>query len=281
VPEAIEQGERVAEEERRRIGLGMLPLRNAADLMTSQRIRVFATNLPDGFSGLFVRDEGGGTGILINSRLGRVLSQFAILQSYAHAVFEGDAVIRASKRSNASELRSKRANAFVTAFLLPERALRDFIQSLGKGYPSRKLYSLFEGTSEPLRAERRSLPGSQEFTYLDLAWIAETFGATYGTTVSRLLSLGILSESDTHELLSAKRRRAAEQFAAVVGGVDPEDGAESLERNFRLKAEILHLAIECYRRDLITKDRFASIGERLQLPELSTTRLFELAQAAR
>lgn len=280
VPEAIEQGERVADEERRRIGLGTLPLRNAADLMSSQRIRVLAARLPDGFSGLFVRGDGGGTAILINSRLGRALSQFAILQSYAHAVFEADAVIRVSKRSNAGELRSKRANAFVTAFLLPEKGVRDFIQSLGKGHSSRKLYSLFEGTTEPHRAERRSAPGSQEITYLDIAWMAETFGASYGATVSRLLSLGMLSDSESRELLSTKRRQAAERFAAV-GSVDREDGAEFLEGNFRVKAEILHLAIECYRRDLITKDRFLNIGERLQLPDLSTTKLFELAQAAR
>src|SRR6185295_1021067 len=135
---------RAAEEERRRIGLGALPLGNAADLMSSQRIRVFATDLPDGFSGVFVRPESGGTAILVNSRLGRVWSQYAILQSYAHAVFEGDAVIRATKRSNAGELRSKRANAFVTAFLLPETGICDFVESLGKGHPSRRVYSVFD-----------------------------------------------------------------------------------------------------------------------------------------
>lgn len=280
-PEALEQAERVAEEERRRIGLGVLPLGDAVDLMSSQRIRVFATNLPDGFSGLFVRHECGGTAILINSRLDRALSQFAILQSYAHSVFEGDAFIRVSKRGNAGELRSKRANAFVTAFLLPERGVRDVIQSLGKGYPSRKLYSLVDGTDEPLRVERRSVPGSQVLTYLDVAEVATRFGATYSATVFRLLSLGLISDVESRELLSAKRRRAAEQFSAIFGDLDPQGPGDLLERRFRLRAEVLHLAIECYRRDLITKDRFVNIGERLRLPDLSTARLFEFAQAAR
>jgi hypothetical protein len=75
------------------------------------------------------------------------------------------------------------------------------------------------------------------------------FGATYSATVSRLLSLGMISESESRELLSGKCRRAAEQFSAVAGRVVAEDGAEFLEPRFRLKAEILRLAIECYRCD--------------------------------
>ena len=89
---------------------------------------------------------------------------------------------------------AKRANAFVTAFLLPERGVRDVIQSLGKGYPSRKLYWLVDGTDEPRRVERRSVPGSQVLTYLDVAEVATRFGATYSATVSRLLSLGLISD---------------------------------------------------------------------------------------
>jgi transcriptional regulator with XRE-family HTH domain len=281
VPEAVRQGERAAEEERRRVGLGALPLGNAADLTLSQRIRVLAIDLPDGFSGMFVRHESGRTAILINSRLGRAWSQYAILQSYAHAVFEGDAVIRATKRSNAGELRSKRANAFVTALLLPETGVRDFIESIGKGYPSRKVYSVFDETDEPVRAERRSSPGSQFITFLDVAEIAARFGAPYGATVARLLSLGMISESENRALLSPKRRKAAEQVAAVVPDGDPDGAMDPSRRSFRLKREILHFAIECYRRGLIEKERLVEIGQRLQLPELSTTRLLELAQAAR
>src|SRR5262249_11187682 len=154
------------------------------------------------------------------SRLGRVWTQYAVLQSYAHAVFEGDAVIRPTKRSNAGELLSKRANAFVGAFLLPETGMRDFLESMGKGYPSRKVYSVFDETDEPVRAERRSSPGSQVITYLDVAEIAARFGAPYGAAVARLLSLGLISESENHGLLSAKRRRAVDQFSVVAGDAE-------------------------------------------------------------
>src|SRR5438132_1087505 len=97
----------------------------------------------------------------------------------------------------------------------------------------------------------------------------------------RLLSLGIISDSDSTALLSAKRQRAAEQWSAVADDADLGRGAELLEHGFQLKAEILHLAIECYRRDLIKKDRFVTIAERLQVPELPKARILELAQAAR
>ena len=118
-------------------------------------------------------------------------------------------------------------------------------------------------------------------TCVDVAAIAERFGASYRGTVMRLLSLGIISDSDSSELLSAKRQRAAEQWRGVADNADPGRGADRLEHGLQLKAEILRLAIECYRRDLIKKDRLVAIAERLQLPELPKAGILELAQAAR
>jgi hypothetical protein len=203
------------------------------------------------------------------------------MQSYAHALFDGDMVIKTTQPGEGLDLRTIRAVGFVVGFLLPPEGVRAYVQNLGKGQPSRKLESVFDGTHEPIRAERRSAPGSQLITYLDVAEISARFGADYVATVMRLLSLGIVSDSESRDLLSARRKRAAEQWSGIVGGLDLEGDGELLERSFRLKAEILHLAVEAYRRELITKDRFVNIGERLQLPELSTTKLFEIAQAAR
>ena len=46
-------------------------------------------------------------------------------------------------------------------------------------------------------------------------------------------------------------------------------------------SDVLHLAIECDRRQLITKDKLAEIGGMLQLAALSKAKLLELAEAAR
>lgn len=279
--EALEQGHRAAEEERRRMGLGALPLGNAADLVSSLRIRVYGTILPDDFLAVFVRHECGGAAILINSKLARFVSRFVILQSYAHALFDGDMVIKASRPGEARDLRTTRAVGFVVAFLLPQEGIRTHVQNLGKGQPSRRFESVSDGIHEPIRTERRAPPGSQVITYVDVAEVSVRFGVDYVATVMRLLSLGIVSDSESRDLLSARRQRVADQWSTVVGDVDRDGGAELLERSFRLKAEVLHLAIEAYRRELITKDRFVNIAERLRIPQLSTTRLFELAQAAR
>jgi hypothetical protein len=74
-------------------------------------------------------------------------------------------------------------------------------------------------------------------------------------------------------------QRAAEQFLAltparVESGVVPE-------AHSGLKADVLHLSIECYRRGLIKRDRLGAITEMLQLPDLPKAKLLELAEAAR
>lgn len=279
--EAVEQGEVAAEEERRRMGFGALPLGRVADLISPLRIRVHETVLPNEFMAVFVRHEDFGAAILLNSTLARFAKRFVLLQSYAHALLDGDMVIKATRRGEARDLRTTRAVAFVVAILLPQEGIRAYVQSLGKGQPSRKVESVFDGTHEPIRTERRSPPGSQLITSLDVADISGRFGVDYVATVMRLLSLGMISDSESSDLLSARRKRAADQWSAVVGDLDLQGDSEPLERSFRLKAEILHLGIEAYRRELITKDRFVDLGQRLQIPELSTAKLFELVQAAR
>jgi transcriptional regulator with XRE-family HTH domain/Zn-dependent peptidase ImmA (M78 family) len=278
--EALEQGQRAAEEERRRIGIGAMPLGHVADLISPLRMRACETVLPNSFMAVFVRHECGGAAILLNSDVSRSIKRFVIVQSYAHALFDGDMVIKAARPGDAKDLRTTRAIGFAVAFLLPQEGVRAHVQSLGKGQASRKLESVFDGTHEPIRTERRSAAGSQLITCLDVADISARFGADYVATVMRLLSLGLISDSESRDLLSAKRQQAASQWSTLVGDVDLGSD-EPMERSFGLKAEILHLAVEAYRRELITKDRFVNIGERLQLPAFPTTKLLEFARAAR
>jgi Zn-dependent peptidase ImmA (M78 family) len=278
--EALEQGQRAAEEERRRIGIGAMPLGHVADLISPLRVRACETVLPNSFMAVFVRHECGAA-ILLNADVSRSIKRFVIVQSYAHALFDGDMVIKATRPGEAMDLRTTRAIGFAVAFLLPQEGVRAHVQSLGKGQASRKLESVFDGTHEPIRTERRSPAGSQLITCLDVADISARFGADYVATVMRLLSLGLISDSESRDLLSAKRQQAASQWSTLVADVDLGADDELLERSFRLKAEILHLAVEAYRRELITKDRFVNIGERLQLPAFPTTKLLEFARAAR
>jgi hypothetical protein len=104
--------------------------------------------------------------------------------------------------------------------------------------------------------------------------------------VFRLLGLGIITEADTKALLDEKRRAAAGRFEALFGAEPQAGRARSLgtvepSEALDLKAEVAHLAVEAYRRQVIKKDRLGSLAKQLSLPELSEAKLLELAEAAR
>jgi Zn-dependent peptidase ImmA (M78 family) len=204
---------------------------------------------------------------------------------YAHALL--DRMVSVTKRENSDELTEKRANAFAAAFLMPRLGLEETVAALSKGFPSRRTHVVFDlATGEAARAEVRSTAGSQVVTYQDIATVGRKFGAPYGAVVFRLLSLGMIADADTKNLLDDKRRAAAGRFEALFSR-DPQAGrARSIasvepSEALDLKAEVVHLAVEAYRRSVIKKDRLGSLAERLSLPELSEAKLFELAEAAR
>jgi hypothetical protein len=80
-------------------------------------------------------------------------------------------------------------------------------------------------------------------------------------------------------LLGTKVQRAAEQCLALT---TPQAApGDLLEDRSGLKADVLHLSIECHRRGLIKRDRLGAIAQVLQLPDLSEAKLLELADSAR
>jgi hypothetical protein len=56
----------VAEQERRRLGLGHSPILDISDLINSQNVWASGAKLPDDMSGLFLRHSSIGLGILVN-----------------------------------------------------------------------------------------------------------------------------------------------------------------------------------------------------------------------
>src|SRR3989442_6113521 len=113
--------------------------------------------------------------------------------------------IRVCTSANAKELIERRADAFAAAFLLPASGVAETVRDLGKGQPSRQVQWIFDAATErSVRAEERSMPGSQVITYLDVAWIARRFGTAYRLTVSRLLGQGVIADADSTRLLKPK-----------------------------------------------------------------------------
>ena len=277
---AIVQAERAAQEERRRLGLGSAPLGDASEIVTSQNVRASAIDLPTDMAGFFLRHSDCGSAAFVNARYRGVRRRYALLHCYAYGLFERGHVLRVTTRRRSDEIATSRANAFAAAFLLPAQGIRDFLEGIDKGQPSRKTYAVLDvATDEMFRAERRSAPGSQVVTFADVAAIARRFGASYQATVVRLVSLGFISESESTDLLHRKQQNAAEQCLGLAGNGRPTRPIPS--ESCGLEVDLIHLAIEAYRRALIDKDALDEISDKLQLPELPRTKLLQLAEAAR
>jgi hypothetical protein len=92
--------------------------------------------------------------------------------------------------------------------------------------------------------------------------------------------LDVLSRAGGKGLLSPRLEQAAQEYAALFTQNRKELPLE-LDGTLELKTEIIHLAIEAYRRELIANDRLAEIGQLLHLTDLPKTKLLGLAQAAR
>jgi transcriptional regulator with XRE-family HTH domain len=283
--DAIAQGEQVAERERQRLALRDAPLPDVADLCAAQGVPVFALEMPDDVSGMFLVHTSLGFAIVVNARHDGVHQRLAIAHSYAHAVFERPGATRACTRANAKELIERRADAFAGAFLLPASGVETTVRDLGKGQPSRQVQWVFDAATErSVRTEGRSTPGSQVITYLDVAWIARRFGAAYRLTVSRLLGQGLIAEADSARLLKPKLVDLAGEWLTLfrARAATPHPGyAIWVLSDFN--AEHAHIAVEAYRRGLITKADLVAEAVTLSLhvPGLSETKLLEFAEAAR
>ena len=284
--EAMEQGERVAVQERQRLDVGGgLPIENLSAMVYSQGVRTFAADLPDNITGIAVHHRSIRPAVLVNHRHAAPARRFSMAHEYAHALL--DRKVSVTKRENSDELTEKRANAFVAAFLMPRLGLEETLAALSKGFPSRRTHVVFDlATGEAARAEVRSMPGSQVVTCQDIATVARKFGVPYGAVVYRLLALGMIAEAHTKDLLGDKSQAAAGRFEALFGverqaGRSRSTGTVEPSDALDLKAEVVHLAVEAYRRQVIKKDRLGSLAKELDLPDLSEAQLLELAEAAR
>jgi transcriptional regulator with XRE-family HTH domain len=286
--EAIRHGEEIAERERQRLDLRDAPLPELANLCAAQGVSVFALKLPDELVGLFIAHASVGHAVVVNVTHHEIRQRLAVAHGYAHAVCEPTGTIRVCGNANAKELIERRAAAFAAAFLLPAAGVTGTVHRLGKGQASRQEYWAFDAaTEQAVRAEERSTPGSQTMTYLDGVWIARQFGTTYGLAIARLLGLGLIAESDRRRLLRPTAVALAQECLALLGRpsvhVSSPSASNTVVALSDLPAEQFYMAIEAYRRGLITKAGLMSeaVSLSLQLPGLSDSRLLEFAEAAR
>jgi Zn-dependent peptidase ImmA (M78 family)/transcriptional regulator with XRE-family HTH domain len=278
VGDAIRQGEVVAQEERRRLGLGSASIVNVAKTISEQGIWTAATALPNGLSGLFVNHPSIGLAILVNAHHWPVRRRFSYAHECAHALFDREQTVTTTRRDNASNLVEKRANAFAAAFLMPAEGVADQLRQMDKGHPSRLAQIIFDvAGNKGDAAEIRSRPGSQAITYQDVASLARHFGVSYEAAVWRLKSLNHISTAETTALIGQKD--VGKRYSKLLGFIDVLDEGEIPPApEHELRNQLMRLATEAYRQDEISRGRLLELAKKLGI---DGSELIELAEAMR
>jgi Zn-dependent peptidase ImmA (M78 family) len=268
--DAMEQGLRVAAEERKRLGLGHGAISDMADLVSSQGIWACGTKLPDEMSGLFLRDPSIGMFILVNFSHPRGRKLFSYAHEYAHALLDRNVSAIFSTSENSKDLIERRANAFASGFLMPEAGIEGFLDRLEKGGPSRHFYlSYDESAGEEVATEARTVPGTQQITYQDVAALAHQFGVSYHAAVYRLSELRIVTFPEREPLIE-KAETGRRYIDILYSDSSPRKDSE-------LVSQVAHLAIEAYRREEITRSRLKELS---RLLDIAAKDLLELGEAA-
>lgn len=276
--EAVEQGQLIAEQERKRLGMGVLSIADLADVIANQGIWASSTDLPDNMSGFFLNDKKTGLIILVNAKHVKSRKRFSYAHEYAHALLDHGDQIRISNAENHAEFVEIRANAFAAAFLMPAEGVKDFLRAINKGKPSKIESVIFDvvtdGKSE---GETRSTSFSQEITFKDVAMMAHHFGVSYQAAVYRLRSLNSLLSAKECDQLINQEKTGKEYLKALHMLSDLDEPEEKILWDRELKSQLANLAIEAYRREEISRGRVFELGESI---EMGGKNLFDLAQAA-
>jgi Zn-dependent peptidase ImmA (M78 family)/transcriptional regulator with XRE-family HTH domain len=256
--EAIQQGERLAGEERRRLGLADAALPDIAELLETQGIRTGVVDLPADVSGLTLNDPRVGLFVVVNRTHHVLRRRFSLAHEYAHVLADRDRfglVSRALERDNLIEVR---ANAFGASFLMPEEGVRQFVSSLGKGMPSRVYTEVFDEV-ESLDVEGRTAPGSQAVQLYDVVQLAHHFGVSRAATLYRLRNLRLITQAELDRLKQLDDVGHGRQIAVHLGLPEPDHTAV----RDRFRHRILGLALEAYRREEISRGKLTELASML------------------
>jgi Zn-dependent peptidase ImmA (M78 family)/transcriptional regulator with XRE-family HTH domain len=273
--EAVEQGQRLAEEERRRLGLGPGAVSDLGELLESQGVHTGMVELPEDVSGLTLSDRNLGFFVVVNQGHAYLRRRFSMAHEYAHVLADRDRFGLVSKSSERSNLIEVRANTFAACFLMPAEGVRQFVSGLGKGSPSRPGAEVYDGAGT-LSAQGRTEPGTQRIQVYDVVQLAHAFGVSVSAMLYRLKNLRILTDPEFERLAALDRDGKTRQVAVFLG--IPEPDHSGMRSAFRLR--FLGLALEAYRREEISRGKLAELATMMGCPDEDLDALMEEAEQA-
>ncbi len=268
--EAIQQGVRLAEDERRRLGLGDNPVPDLVGLFETQGVRTAIVDLPDDISGITLTEVSVGLFVVVNRGHHLLRRRFSLAHEYGHILVDRDRLALVSRGSERDDLVEVRANAFAASFLMPESGIRQFVVGLGKGKPSRVHAEVFDEAGA-LDVEGRTEPGTQALQLYDVVQVAHHFGVSRPAALYRLRNLRLLSEAEFEMLKALDEAGKGKEMVGLLGL--PEPSHEEARNTFRRR--FLGLALEAYRRDEITRAKLVELADLVGLSREDTARLVE------
>lgn len=270
--EAIQAGEQVAREERRRLGLGSAPLGDIVTVLESQGIRTGAVSLPEVVSGLMVSHPKVGLFVVINGNHAAVRQRFSWSHEYSHVLLDRDSIGLISKETDRDDLREVRANSFAANFLLPEEGVRQFVASLGKGASSRLHAEIFDEAGV-VPIDSRTEPGTQELQLYDVVQLAHAYGVSVPSTLYRLRNLKLLSEKEFERLKTLDEQGRSRRIQELLELPPMDSGKHKSEFHRRFSS----LALEALRREKISRAKFMELAERIGIDRTHAENLLETA----
>lgn len=259
--DAIQQGERVASEERRRLGFGEAPLPDVAELLETHGVRTAQVGLPDDISGITLIDPRIGVLVVVNREHHVLRRRFSCAHEYCHVLLDRDRHGMISRSADRDELAEVRANAFAASFLMPADGVRRYVHGLGKGLASRLQAEVFDET-EVVAAQARTSPGSQALQTYDVVQIAHHFGVSRLSALFRLRNLRLLSEPELDALRAEEDRGVGREVAEFLNLPEPDHKAARDEFRHRF----LGLGLEALRRGEITRSKLRELAVRVAVP---------------
>ena len=272
--EAVQQGETMANEERRRLNLGVGPLPDVVELLEDQGVRAGIAELMDDVSGLTLADRNGPFVVIVNQGHGRLRRRFSFAHEYAHVLADYDRTSLVSRSSEREQMHEVRANAFAATFLMPEPGVEAFLGSIGKGQPSRTRSAVFDG-KEALDVEGRSEPGSQDLQAYDLVLFAHYFGVSCIAALYRLKNLRFITGAEFEKLKSLDDANRTRDLALLLDLAPTREEEELDHERHRFRRRFLGLALEACRREKISRGKFRELARMAGVGEDEVEQLAE------
>lgn len=221
--QAAHQGYRIAEDERRRLGLGEGPVRFVDELLMMSGVRSAKATLPTGIISISIAQPDHGLLVVVDKNLGLEHRRFRYAHGLAHFLFDTEGPWRVCNTGGAPDFAEVRADAFASGLLIPQHGLRRYVETLGKetlGRAGPTVLSVFsEGdgrdkTGESRRVDGRQRRGRHPITLSDVLRTAHYYGTSPSVAAHCLRNLRLLTDPELDQLETMLQ---SEEYTPIEG----------------------------------------------------------------